>query len=128
MWGLLRGSTVALLAVCLTSCRTVPFRSDGKDRGSTFEISLPVAATVQAHVATTDPSSASSAPARSLRILLVEDHDNPKVCETIQLVFDKFLELGSAGAVTRYFRKHGIKLPRTNRRKTNRDSHRRRKG
>ena len=36
---------------------------------------------------------------------------DPRVRAIIQLVFDKFQELGSAGAVWRYFQRHGIKLP-----------------
>src|SRR5438128_5620070 len=36
---------------------------------------------------------------------------DPHVRKTIHRVFDKFLGLGSAGAVCRYFRTAGIKLP-----------------
>lgn len=58
----------------------------------------------------------------------LKDQDNPKVVETIQRVFDKFRELGSAGAVARYLRKHGIKVPRVKRRmRWPRPKHRRKK-
>ena len=40
----------------------------------------------------------------------VKDPD-PRVRAAIELVFEKFHDLRSAGAVWRYFRKHGIKLP-----------------
>lgn len=36
---------------------------------------------------------------------------NPRVRETIQLVFDKFLEFGSSAAVARWFNRSGLKLP-----------------
>lgn len=42
--------------------------------------------------------------------LWIKDPD-PRIQEVIQLVFDKYLELRSAGAVTRFFRLHGILLP-----------------
>jgi DNA invertase Pin-like site-specific DNA recombinase len=41
-----------------------------------------------------------------------------RVREVIQLVFDKFMELGSCGAVVRYLLKHGLQLPRRRERGT----------
>jgi DNA invertase Pin-like site-specific DNA recombinase len=45
----------------------------------------------------------------------VKDPD-PQVCEAIQLLFDKFFEVGTARGLVRYLRQHHIQLPRKPRR------------
>jgi len=58
---------------------TLSARSDGRDRGSTFTVILPVVTVKAASPTMSSPSVSQVQPAlRSLRILLVEDHDDTR--------------------------------------------------